>query len=339
MATSRKSRPKTVVECDAELEKIRTHENNKEKITQQEASAIVEQEKLLRETTATVSPEEELQRLTSLGNSINRSLALVSQQVRDEIHNLHELRSAVELEKRTLEDLYGKSVVASSISNLIAQYDEKKKELDIQIAERTKEWDHAREEYELEQAEYIHKRDQSREREEETYEYERAKKQQEVEDTWQEDRRVKERATALKQEMLEKQWAEREAKVRAAETELTALRNEAMLAPAKLEAVIKKAVAESNALLTKDYEHRISLDKSRYEAEVQLHNAKTSSLTEQVKALSETVAMLQTKLAISEEKVAQIANKALESASGSRTLAEVTSMIKERDIPNNRSKA
>lgn len=338
MATPRK-RPKTVVECDTELEKVRAQEETRERITPQELAILQEHDKLMRETTATVNVDEELQRLTALGNSVNRSISHVAQQVRDEINNLAELRSAVQLEERTLEEMYGKAVVSANTQNLIAEYDTKKAELDATIAQATGEWRTAKAAYEDEQEEFVRRRTETRAREADAYAYDIEKKRQSANDAWLDEQRVRERAAALKQENLEKAWMEREARVKIAEQELQMLRAESVALPAKLDAAVKKASAETAAAITRDLGYKSSLEKAQAASDLQLQHARNAALTEQVQALGQAVNMLQVKLASAEDKVAAIANKALESASGSRTLAEVTSMIKDRDGTPSRTKA
>ena len=319
--TSRTTRTRD--ETENEFNRIAEEEQNKVPLPAMETKARQEHETQIKENTKDVTVETVKQKLSNASLSMRSALISIEDQLQQAADDLVKAREAVVLEEKTLEGLYGKEIIASTIKTML---DDHQDQMAVMRDERLKmqnEYAEAVEKRKLEAEEYAADRDQARQREEDGFNYNLQLRRRADEDKYNELRRQKDRLLQEKDELLQKCWKEREEKLALAEKELVDLRAKVAAFPTEVDAAVKKAEAIVGNTLKRTYEHQMEMIQTQTRAQLEIANAKTASLELQLKTANDTIAKQAIQLASSEEKVASIATKALESASGQQALAKV----------------
>jgi paraquat-inducible protein B len=129
------------------------------------------------------------------------------------------------------------------------------------------------------------------------------------------------RTHADRAEVLEKEWAKREADLKAREQELAALRDAVAKFPDELKRATAAEVAVATTALKKQLETAAALDKKDAETNLKLANNATAAVQAEVNRLQATITDLNRQLAEAHRATQTVAEKALDSASG-RTAME-----------------
>jgi colicin import membrane protein len=287
----------------------------------------------VRTATKDVSVEKVVETIGKTTVDVSRSLNAVSEQLVAKVQELETTTAAVALAQTELEQLHGKEVVASSIQSLLADHAAKVKDLDDQIAQRRAEW--AKEEQQHLVA--VRERDAElakiRAREQADYNYNQTIKVRAAEQDFAEKARVQQVANRDKQEILERNWAERDAQLKAKENRLAELEAQVAAFPENLKKEVAREVAIATNAQKKDYEFKIQLMDRDSKSATDLLRQQLSSTEAQNKLQTATIGDLQAKLADAQKQVSEIASKALESASGALALDKVMNTRSNGDVP------
>ena len=147
-------------------EKLLTRYQEKEKLAnraEKETEARKAAEEELLQKTSSLSIEEIVKHLTDFRMSIGKTLTNLGDNLSAEVGKLHEVQTAIEIEKKNLEEIYDIKVAAETVANLIRNHDEEKERFEEEMAAKKK----ARQDEQKEHDLFIKERDEKINRSEE----------------------------------------------------------------------------------------------------------------------------------------------------------------------------
>jgi hypothetical protein len=288
------------------------------------------QEKQIQETivkTAAASSYDGIvKNLSNMKIELSSSLDKLGDRFVSEFKKFEELQQAIQIEKKSLEDLYQLSVTTDSLSVMLLAQKEKKKQYEDEMAalkskfeedmsQSRLQWKKQQEETTEKLKEDADTLKKNRQRDEEDYQYTLKLTRKKETDLYEEKKAKLEKELAEKKATFEKDFAEREAKIKSAEKELAELkaRNEAF--PAEMEKAISAAVKNETARLKIENGFEKDLTAKQTEGEMKLKEQTILALQSKIKDLELTIKELTTKAVTAEASVKDIAIKAIESSS------------------------
>lgn len=335
MATKKPARTnrttRTKAETEQEFERIDAEESAREPLPAMEAKAREDHEAKVQADTKNVTVDAVKQKLATASISMRAALNNIDEQLQQATDDLTRTREAVALEEKTLEELYGKEIIASTTRSMLDEHKAKVARLEDERSKALADYNDEVAKREIETKEYISKRDTERKREVEEYNYNLAVQRRNEAQKYDDTKRERDRLEKERIETINKGFAERENKIAAAEKELNDLRAKVTAFPQELEAAVKKAEAIVGNTMKRNAEHEMQIVQMQTKSQLDVANNQISSLRTQLDVANAANAKLQEKLAQAEEKVATIATEALKSASGQQTLAQMQSFVQNRD--------
>jgi hypothetical protein len=322
---------RTKAEVEKEFAEVRTRV---EEAREDASPKLAELEKLreaeTRSSVEGVTVESVVERISGLSRDIAKALAGLSDQLAEEVSRLVAVREAVELEKRDLARLHQMDVAATALDQMVEEHARQKQELEQEIAAQRTAWEDETRSAERDRKEQEEALKKQRQREMEDYEYKKALDRKKAQDKYEEEMRLLEKKNQEKQEALEKGWKQREAALREREDELARLREEVGQFPGRLEKEVQRAAAEATRQAEARFEQQILVLRKDAETEKRLAELRVKTLEEAVAQQAAQVAALQKQLEEAKQQVQDIALKAIEGASGSKTLAHVNQIAMEQ---------
>ncbi len=289
----------------------------------------------------TLSPAGIERDLGSLKAEIGRLLADLAEKLDSETAKFKAVQKAVEAKQLELQELYGIEKAAATLAALIEAQNLKRRESEIQLtAEReelTEEIEATRAEWErdkrLHDAE-IKERDaaekKAREREKEEFAYLFKRDQQSVKDKLADEKITLEKELKQKREAAEKELAERERAIAGQEQELAIARARVAAFPKELEAAVDKAVKEITDKLKLEAKNREDLLRKESEGERNVSATRIESLEKALKECADQNTRMTRQLEAAYQKVQDIAEKTVEGASQSKSLADLQKLLAEQ---------
>ena len=262
----------------------------------------------------------------ALKANLTKSLDETLSSLTGEFQKLEDIRAAIAIEKKTLEDLYGLSANTDSLAAMLLVQKEKKESFEKDMSE-TKEsftqemsekkfqWEEEKARHKAEEKEYTDEINKKRKREEEEYQYNLKITRQKEHDDYENRKAGLEKELIEKKSMFEREISSREATVKNAEAEIDELRKINKEFPEKLEKSLsdqKKTITDS--LQTK-YDFDIQLMTSKNQAEISLKDQIIKSLQEKIKEQQTQLKEYSDKATVAEAGVKEIAMKAIETSS------------------------
>jgi hypothetical protein len=289
----------------------------------------VQEEKRKTETLEKVSgitDEGIVKNISSLKSGLNSSLDDIQRNLTGEYKKLEEIRAAIALEKKTLEELYSLSANTDSLAAMLLAQKEKKeafekmmKETEIafanEMADKKTHWEAEKTKQKAEEKEYTDDLTKRRKREEEEYAYNLKIKRQKEQDEYSTRKFQLEKELVDKAANFEQEISLRETALKSAETELTELRKNNAEFPAKLEKALKDRETDVTEKLQTKYSFDIKLMEKQNEADIRLKDQIIASLQEKIKEQQEQLREYADKANRAEANVKDIAVKAIENAS------------------------
>ncbi len=294
----------------------------------QELSKLRETE--TRQAVEQISVEGVVQKISSLGLGISKSLGELSEKLVQEVERLTSVREAVHLEAKELERLHKIDIAATALDQLIQDYQAQKEKLAAEMLSQRAAWAEEERERAQEQKEHEENLKKQRQREIEDYEYKKSLERKKAQDKYEEEMRLLEKENKEKQETLEKEWQQREVSLREREEDLARLRKEVDEFPVKLKTEIGRAVAEAAKSAEQRFEQQTILLRKDAEVEKRLSELQIKSLQEIVTRQSADIEILRGQLEEAKRQVQDIAVKAIEGASGSKALSHVNQIAMEQ---------
>lgn len=284
----------------------------------------------IRQAVESASVDGVVEQISKLGLEISRALSGISEKLVEEVNRLATLRQAVDLERQELERLHKVDVAATALDQLVQEYDKQKQELEAEIAAQRSTWEESVETAERERKEQEEALKKQRQREIDEYEYKKNLERKRAQDKYDEDLRQQEKKNKERQEALEKTWAQREAALREQEEELARLRKEVAELPGRLEREVKQAAAQATQDAKQQAEQQAVLLKKEAEADRRIAELQIKTLEDVVSRQNAQVQAMQKQMDEAKKQVQEIAVRAIEGASGAKTLAHVNEIAMEQ---------
>lgn len=277
-----------------------------------------------------VTVETTVEQISRLGLDVSRALSAVSEKLVDEVNRLTTLRAAVELERAELERLHKIDIAATALDLLVQEHAKQKAEFESEMAVQQSVWEENVEKTERERKEQEDALKKQRQRDIDEYEYKKNLDRKRAQDKYDEDIRLLEKKNREKQETLEKGWAQREAALKEQEDELQRLRKESTEFPARLEKELRRAAEQAAKEVRQQAEQQTLLAQKEAEADRRMAELQIKTLDDLVTRQNGQITDLQKQLDEAKRQVQEIAVRAIEGASGSRTLAHVNEIAMEQ---------
>ena len=287
-------------------------------------------ESSVRQAVEGVSVDGVVEQISKLGLEITRALSGISEKLVDEVNQLATLRMAVGLERQELDRLHKIDVAATSLDLLVQQYEKQKDQLESEIAAQRSVWEENAETNERERKEQEETLKKQRQREIDEYEYKKNLERKRAQDKYDEELRLQEKKNKDRQETLEKSWAQREAALAEQEAEFTRLRKEAVDFPSRLQREMEEAAARAAKDALQQAGQEALLLKKEAEGDRRIAELQIKTLDEMAARQNGQILALQKQVDEAKKQVQEIAVRAIEGASGAKTLAHVNDIAMEQ---------
>jgi hypothetical protein len=293
--------------------------------TKAEVPKTIFEETTKKETLAKVAEttnEGIVKNIAGLKSAVNVSLDDILSKMSGEFKQLEEIRAAIEIEKKSLEDLYSLSAVTDSLAAMLLANKEKKESFENEIKVQREQWEQEKLKKQTEEKEYAAELVKQRKREEEEYLYDLKIKRQKEQDEYSGKAQLLEKELIERKNLFEKEIATREQTLKNSETEFADLRKANADFPAKLEKELRSKEDEITTKLQIQYDFEAKLLKSQNDADLRLKDQTVKSLEEKIKELQAQLKEYADKATRAEAGVKEIAVKAIEGASKTKVFVK-----------------
>jgi colicin import membrane protein len=271
-----------------------------------------------------------VEQISKLGLEISRALSGVSEKLVEEVNRLATLRAAVELERKELDRLHKIDVAATALDQLVQEYGKQKEQLETGIEEQRSEWEAAVQASEHERKEQEEALKKQRQRDIDEYEYKKNLDRKRAQDKYDEEIRQQEKKNRERQEELEKTWAQRGAALREQEQELAAFKKESAEFPSRLQDEVRQAAAEAAKEARRQADQEAILLQKEAESDRRIAELRIKGLEDTIGRQNTQISDLQKQVDEAKRQVQEIAVRAIEGASGAKTLAHVNDIAMEQ---------
>lgn len=262
-----------------------------------------------------------IQRIADLKTHISGTLDKLEEKMTGAYKEFANLREAIDIEKKNLEDLYQVSYNAHSLVTLMLAQEKQKEEFEQEVEEKRRAWKEEEERMNKEMNEFKENLNKKREREKEEYDYNLKIARKKDQDAYEEKRNLQEKELLEKRAQFEKEITEREALLKKAEAELAELRKRNEEFPEILNKEKERAIKETEAKLKQEYSYDKQLTENSSVAEIKLKDQTIESLKLKIRDQENLIKELTSKVKLSEESVQKIAIKALDSSGRERFIS------------------
>src|SRR5665648_522900 len=279
--------------------------------------------------------------ITALKLNVAKELDKLSELLTSEYKKLEDIQSAMRLEKQNLEELYQLSANADSLAAMLQAQKEKKALFEVEMTDRRSAFDEKmkadklgfdekiknesesfetsmRSQKELwkteqqkwteQQKELKEKNEKDRKREEEEYVYNLKLTRKKESDLYEENKASLEKTLAEKKTNFDKEIAQREAEVVAAENELKELRTKNASFPSETEKAVTVAVKNVTEKLQAEFRFEKELTAKQTEGELKLKEQTIETLKSKIKDMEASVKDIAMKAIESSGKMQMISN-------------------------------
>lgn len=284
----------------------------------------------IRQAVEGISANAVVQKISGMGLEISKSLSELSGKLVAEVEKLTTIREAVALEQKELERLHKIDIVATSLDNMLQDYQSEKDKLESEIASQRAAWEEEEVTQTRDQKDFEDNLKKQRQREAEEFEYKKALERKKAQDKYDEEIRLLEKKDKEKQEALEKSWQQRETILKEREVEWAQLKKEAEDFPTRLKKEVDAAVAAALKNAEQRFEQQMTLLKKDSDSEKRIAELQIHALKDAVERQAAEMAKLQTQLEEAKKQVQDIAVKAIEGASGAQALNQINKIAMEQ---------
>jgi colicin import membrane protein len=276
---------------------------------------------------ADVTVEKIAGNLTKTGLEINRSLNSIKEAIEKEVSNLELIKEAIAFKTEELEALHGKEIVAKDLDDLKADYENKRIQLETEIAEAKDAWSKEHLRYQGSIAERDDTMKKIRQREVDEYEYNKKISRQKDSDTWADTIRKREIELSAKDHESKTLIKERMDTLNAFETELKKMAEQAKKDKTEAETLVDTKVKEAEHRLHAEYGNKARFAKLESDNELNLLRKERDSLNLHVQTKDHEIAALRDQITQLQSQVKEIAVASMESASGKQALSAVQQAV------------
>ena len=265
-------------------------------------------------------------RLSSLKLETATTFDKLEKSFLQEQRRLSQMQQAIDTETKHLEDLYSIKAESDTLAALILTQKEKRQQFEADMAKKKEDfdneifeirtlWDKERKTYELTKKEEQERLQKERKREEDDYRYNQQQTRKKEQDSYNANKETLDKELSERKMLFEKEIAEREKSLFAAEQELETLRKESEGFATKLDEAIQQAEKHLTTSLQRenDFEKKLLLKEN--EGLMQLKEQTIGTLQQRIKELEEMLKQQQSKAEAADKNVKDIAIKAIESSS------------------------
>jgi hypothetical protein len=306
-----------------------------EKTTDRKTEKKREEEKEVITHAGEITVEGVVNRLAALKLDIGKSLEDVEDKLTTEYKRFAELRQAVEIEKKNLQEIHEITLCADSLVTLLRAQKEKKIEFEQEIEEekhgfeeemeqRRLEWKKEQDSMDLAIKERKIRTEKDRKQEEDDYLYNTQKKRKLEEDTYISKKASQEKELAEKKQQFERDSADRERAIVEREKEYQELKIKAETFPQTLQKAITETEVRITGAIEIKYKHQADLLTKEIEGERKLNQQMVSTLEAKIREKDELIKQLTLKVNDSGKQVQDIALKAIEGATRPTIIREVS---------------
>ncbi|HEY7311247.1 MAG TPA: hypothetical protein VH643_17935 [Gemmataceae bacterium] len=250
---------------------------------------------------------------------VQKSLAALSAKLVEQIQVLGNVEEAIKLKREELQQLYNIEAGAVSLDDLDAKIEAQRESWKDEQARKQREF-----------AEQQSERNKQWARVDEEYQYRVAQEHKKAEDDFGYRMAQQEKGNRDKQELLEKNWGQREEELKKREKELEDLRAQVAAIPEQVRKAENAAVAVATNSVKKEYETKIVLATKDADTAEKLAAQEVNSLRVALEKAHGQLGELKTQLDQARNDVKEISSRALESASG-RSAMEALQKVLEKD--------
>jgi hypothetical protein len=279
--------------------------------------------------------------ISDLKGNIGRMLAQIADRLEEQVGRYGQIKKAIELKEKELQEIYDIQKSASTLAALIEAQQQKRQQFEAQMAadkeELTQEIETTRTEWEREtklREAADKERDAAeakrREREKEEFRYAFAREQQLAKDQFADEKAKVERDWEAKKEQMEKDLRQREQAVAQSEQELAQLRAQAAAAPKEQETAVQKAVKEALDRAKAESAGREELLKRDFAGERNVLSTRIAALEQTVKEQNEQLKRLTQQAEKAYAQVQDIAVKAIDGSAGLKSLNSLQQLLAEQ---------
>jgi hypothetical protein len=279
--------------------------------------------------------------LADLHLGVGKAFSELSEQLIGEANKLKEIQQAIVVQKANLEELHDIHLAADTLSALVREHEERRQNYEAEMSEREEvfrlemerkktDWKKEQEEHELVRKEKEAELKKLRQREEEEYQYNLALQRKKEKDAYEEEKKTLLASLEEIRVHQEKTLGEREALIVTREKQLDELTKKVESFPAELSKAVKETEAAAYKKAADQAGIEAQLAAKDTETERRLAELRIMNLEVTVKQQDEKLQRLNQDLTTANEKVQNIAVKAIEGASGARTLSAVSEIALEQ---------
>ena len=265
-----------------------------------------------------LSTEGIVKEVGNLKSEIGKLLGQLSDRLEEEVNKYRQVRKAIDVKEREVQEIYGIQKASSSLAALIEAQQQKRQEFEKEMAER-------KETLERDATEL-----KKREREKEEYLYAFQREQQLAKDQFQDQKTKLEKEIQQKKEQMEKELAERTKAIAQKEVEFAELQRKASNFPKELELTVSKAVKEAVGKVQLEAKNKEDLMKKEFDGERNVLNTRITSLEKTVKEQNDQIARLSQQFEKAYNQVQEIAVKSIEGSSNAKAFASLQQLVTEQ---------
>jgi hypothetical protein len=292
-------------------------------------------------TADTLATEGVVKSIGELRSTIGKTLTQLSDRLEEEVSKYVQIQRAIVAKGAELKEIYDIQKNASTLTALIeaqqnrrdefeASLAAEKEELTAEIEGTRSEWESEKKARETEAKDRLAAEQKRREREQEEYRYAFAREQQLAKDRFADETAKAEKALADKVAEAQRQMAAREKAVAEREQELKDLRARVDALPKELETAVAQAVKETSERHRADATAREELLKREFAGERNVLTTRITALEQVAKEQAEHITRLSSQAEKAYVQVQDIAVKAIEGSSASKSFASLQQFLSEQ---------
>jgi hypothetical protein len=342
-----KSTKEDVMKAYNEL--LTRYQEKSQSVPEKKAEALKKStDSALMEKASSYTVESIIKGMADLSLNVGKGLSELAAELTSEANKLNEIREAIAIQSKSLEELHDIRVAADSLSILIQEQEERKAAFEKEITEAQErfeedmankklEWRKEQDATIVAQKENEARLKKEREREKDDYEYNLALARKKDKDNYEAQKAILQKKLTEEREAQEKELTAREATVAAQESELAELRAKVSAFPSELSAAVQKAEKEATARTESRTKVEAQLLAKEVEGDKRVAELKIKAMEETVAKQLAQIEALTRQLNEATAQVQSIAVKAIEGAAGAKALSAINEIAMEQ-AKNPRSK-
>lgn len=329
---------KTLSDKNTKAEILEAYNDMLERLKEQKAadSKVIKketEEKEVVKKASEYSVEDIVKNMSELKLDIIKTMDGLGERLISQYKKLTDLQQAIDIEAKTIEDIYNIKVEAESLTALIAsqkekraifedEMEQKKTVFESDMSQKRLQWKKEQDDFEFTKKEREAQSKKERQREEEDYLYNMQLKRKKEGDAYEEEKTVLEKVLLEKKADFEREYSEREAFLSANEKQFEELKTKVESFPKELEKAIKDTEKSVTDKLNFTHKHEAELTLKEIEGERKLYEQKVGALEAKIREQEDLIKQLTQKANEAGIQVQNIAIKAIEGASSQRVTFE-----------------